>query len=234
MVGRSNMNLSPTQRVKTIIRAAVVAAAAALLGGCQPMSAEEVYPVGRDVSPQAARAILQDVAEVDVPFEDVVEGTGRVAQWGRRWTVRLVPTAGAETAMGPAEVQFLFPALTLDHLAGGAFESGWMPMELAFALAGMRVGGTRRVTLHAQEPPSGKRSNYARWTPHYSGSKDANYERDVRDMRTGLWVLQLAADRTVTVDATLLAVCRPHYTALSGKTLIDVYTTRTVIGHGCE
>jgi hypothetical protein len=175
---------------------------------------ENPYPVYPDMSAKQAQLFAESELGTAYPFEDLAPGTGRVAQPGRRLTVRLDAAFEDGTPPTSGEAQFLFPPLAGPRSVQGYYDSGSMPDGVAVALMGMRVGGVRRVTL--------------------SASRDGDRDRKVSDAKTHRSTIALPSGRNIRVKVTLLEVCRPHFTIIESPTIIDVGTRRDLHVGPCD
>jgi len=194
-------------RARAVVK--LLAVSTLLTFGCHR---ENPYPVYPDMSPNQAQLFAQSELGSAYPFEDLEPGTGRVAQPGRRLTVRLDAAFDDGAPPTSGEAQFLFPSLANPRGFQGSYDSGSMPTGVAVALMGMRVGGVRRVTIPASRDGDGK----------------------VRDARAHRWTMQLPLGQVTQLKVTLLEVCNPHFTIIESPTIIDVGTRRDLHVGSCD
>lgn len=137
--------------------------AIALVGGCDMRLPEsKVYPTTADVSPKLAlkyqRAEKGDLA----PVEDLVVGTGRVAQATRQMTFHFEVTTQDGAAIAEGDAQVLIPRLQTLGFPGGAlrgdYNSGYLPEWVAGSIMGMQEGGKRRITFNPPVPTAPARA----------------------------------------------------------------------------
>jgi hypothetical protein len=230
------------RRCRLARRAAIALATALAVAGvtaCSVEGQDETYPLGKDLGSAAARAVAVDwLSATTLPYVDVVEGQGRVAQLMRRLTVRfeLVDADGRTTDSGQA--QFLYPPLRRDvphaTIDGHVYGQGAIPAPVAAAIAGMRVGGTRRIDLAPMqrdasatpaETPTVAAGAHRR--PGRAVPATADRE-DIVDGPSGRTVMTLPGEGAAHLVATLVEVCRPAFSTVKLQTIIDVGTTKSL------
>jgi hypothetical protein len=170
-----------------------------IFAGCSVAEVEGWSDIG-DQSPREALAMAWS-EEGNAAFEpvDLARGTGRVAQYGRRMTIRVEVLDGRDSATASANVTFLYPPLDPQRYGAisCAVNSGQVPEYFFPSLAGMRVGGVRRVVLPRTRVPPDTSTRY------------------FRDAISGAAALELPGDRAVDLRVTLLAVRRPWIRVLT-------------------
>lgn len=205
-------------------------------------AADDAFPLLKDQNETAAANLVRsETSGITLPGTDVVVGTGRVAQMTRRWTLRFEVLVAGRPAR-TAEVQLLVPALSgrLDRsvIRAGDVHDGKVPSSVLMAVAGMRVGGVRRITVPASQggsfpkpPPSSLGHPTSAENMWKASIKEST---EFVDGRTGVAVLELPIDEDAVVVARLLEVCRPHYEIATGHTIIDVNRYRTLRVGSCD
>jgi hypothetical protein len=165
--------------------------------------------------------------------EDLVVGDGRVAQPTRRMTVRFEVFTEDGRAIGQGEAQFLFPPLKAftdsRQPIQTKYDSGTVPGWVGSSIMGMRVGGTRRISLKAA--PSRPR--------HYHRNSRGVYveegaEDSIGDARTHQAAVRIPRDASGYLVATLLEVWRPHFKIWQTPRIIDVGTDHWLRVGSCE
>ena len=215
----------------------VTVVASALGSGCDVRLPESrVYPTAPDISAKLAldyeRSERGDVA----PIEELVLGQGRVAQPTRQMIFHFEATNLDGKPIAEGDAQVLLPPLRLLGFPGGAlhgdYDPGYLPAWVAGSIMGMQVGGKRRITF---EPSAATARGVATPAPRHrdaarTASPNAN---QIVDGRTGRVVLSLPADAPLALVATLVSVCRPHFTVWQFPTLFDRGTERTLHVGAC-
>lgn len=168
--------------------------AVTLLGaGCSVSGVDGWTDIG-DLSPRQAVAFSEN-EEGPASFGPVelAVGKGRVVQHGRRITMRIEVLGDRDEVVGRGDLTFLYPPLDPGRLGGVPclVASGEVPPYFFPCVAGMRVGGVRRVVL-----------------PRTSAPPDTSLRRFV-DAASGAVIAEVPADRDVALRVTALAVRRP-------------------------
>jgi hypothetical protein len=169
-----------------------------LLAACVPQTGDDVYVNVENQNPKGAEILsCEDEGPPSFPAEDVEEGSGRVAQYGRKMKVRILAPGEDGRPGQTAEVTFLYPPLDKNRWGWAAMRvnTGEVPQYFVTAIAGMRVGGTRRIKL-----------------PRIRTDADAEPRRFV-DAVSGA-ALEIPSNRDVPLEVTLLSVCKPKIVVL--------------------
>ena len=179
------------------------------------------------------------VAQNDYPIpddyvEDLVIGHGRVAQPWRRMTVRFEAITEDGRPIGQGEAQFLFPPLSRVTESGqpisSTYDSGSIPEWVGSALSGMRVGGTRRISLKAA--PATKPGHPQRYSR--GALVEDLVDIGIGDARTHKIALQIPRDTSGYLVATMIDVCRPHFKIWQTPKIIDVGIVNSLSVGSCE
>lgn len=164
-----------------------------LVAGCGVSGVDGWGDIG-DLGPREAVAFCES-EEGPASFAPVelVAGKGRVVQHGRRITMRIEVLGDRDEVVRSGDLTFLYPPLDPGRLGGipCTVASGQVPPYFFPCVAGMRVGGVRRVVL-----------------PRTSAPPDTTL-RSFTDAATGAVVAEVPADRDVALRVTALAVRRP-------------------------
>jgi hypothetical protein len=169
------------------------------VAGCSVAEVEGWSDIGNQSPREALAMAWSEEGNAAIEPAELARGTGRVAQYGRRMTIRVEVLDGRDSATASANVTFLYPPL--DPQRYGAVRcmvnNGEVPEYFFPCIAGMRVGGIRRVVLPRTRVPPDTTTRF------------------FRDAMTGTTVLELPQDRSVDLRVTLLAVRRPWIRVLT-------------------
>ncbi len=200
------------------------------VGGCDMRLPESrVYPTNPDLSAKLAwdyeRSEKGDLA----PVEDLVIGTGRVAQATRQMDFHFQVTTQGGAAIAEGDARVLIPPLRPLGFPSGAlhgeYDPGYLPSWVAGSVMGMQVGGTRRISFNPPVPGARAQVLPAQRPGDRARSVSASAHAIV-DGRSGQVVLRLPPDEPIYLVATLVDVCRPHFTVWQFPTLFDRNTER--------
>ena len=162
---------------------------------CVLQGGDEVFRDVPNLTPKEAVIVACDTeGPPSFPVEDVKVGRGRVAQNGRKMTVRVTASGEGGRVGQTAEVAFVYPPLDRDRWGYAVMNlsTGEVPEYFFTTIAGMRVGGVRRVRL-----------------PRVTTLPDAELRRFV-DAKTGA-TLEIPSKLDVPLEVELLSVCKPRF-----------------------
>jgi len=167
--------------------------------GCSIQS-EGVWCDLPDLSPRQALALAQNQeGPASFPPQDLTAGRGRVVQMGRRLTmlVEVLDDYGAVTGSGL--VTCLYPALEPSQFDNIPCQvsSGETPEYFFTAIAGMRQGGVRRITLPRTHTPPNSTMRF------------------FIDAGTGNKLCEIPTDREVALRITMISIRRPKIVILT-------------------
>ncbi len=228
---RSGQAEAPLARAPWARAGIVLGVASALAAGCDLRLPESrVYPTQPDVPAKLALAYQRSENGGVTAFEDLVAGSGRVAQSTRQMVLHLRASTEDGAVLAAGDAQVLVPPLRPLAFPGGAlhgdYDPGNLPAWLAGSIMGMQVGGTRRIRFdpaRAAAPPSRRALAPAAGPP----------DEPIVDGRTGQVVLRLPRAEAFDLDVTLLGVCTPHFTVWQFPTLLDRGTERVLHVGAC-
>ena len=188
------------------------------------------------MSPSTAHQFAQsDFTSIPDEYEeDLVIGHGRVAQPWRRMTVRFEAFTEDGRPIGQGEAQFLFPPLNRVTGSGqpirSTYDSGTVPEWVGSSLAGMRVGGTRRISLKAAPATQpGSPQQYSKGV-----LVEDRVDILIGDARTHTTALRIPREASGYLVAMLLEVCRPQFKIWHTPTIVDVGSDYWLRVGSCE
>lgn len=161
-------------------------------------------------------------------IEDLSQGTGRMAQDGRRMEIQVEIKDEQNNVLTQSVMNYEYPAAESYYngpQVHGLPYPGNYPIGMAKAIMGMKEGGVRRFTLNEWKPIHG-----------YAGTNKAFQEKATRYLNSAhpsAQIMESNKKGPMYFEVKLLKVCRPVY-CLQTTFSIPASRDKKVIEKGCK